>query len=287
MKPFDPRLLRLVPATRGPVAALGVVGILQGIATIAVAFVLTRVVVEVVDSGSVTAADLTVVAAWLIGLFTVRALLSAAAESIQAWAGVRVASALRTRLIDHWLRTPVDTHPAPAAASTLAAQGCTSVEPYASRFLPSLIHAAVVPVLAIGAILVVDWTSAVIVILTVPLLPVRRSSATRPPGPPVAAGALGRSPAFRRHAGSADARRLWPGEKQVGRSARSASGTAGRRCGPCGSRSESAALQLLASISVVVAVWCVRLAQGRMELTRPPRDPPRTGRTDNHRRAGF
>ena len=274
MKPFDPRLLRLVPATRGPVAALGVVGILQGIATIAVAFVLTRVVVEVVDSGSVTAADLTVVAAWLIGLFTVRAALSAAAEQIQAWAGVRIASALRTRLIDHWLRTPVDTHPAPAAASTLAAQGCTAVEPYASRFLPSLIHAAVVPALAIAAILVVDWTSAIIVILTVPLLPLFAALI----GEKTAEDTGRRWRALESLAGHfLDVMRGLPtlvaygrGEKQV-----DTIRTVSERHRRATMRTlrlafmSSAALELLASISVaIVAVWCgIRLAQGRMDLT--------------------
>lgn len=274
MKPFDPRLLRLVPATRGPVAALGVVGILQGIATIAVAFVLTRVVVEVVDSGSVDPADLTVVAAWLIGLFTVRAALSAAAEQIQAWAGVRIASALRTRLIDHWLRTPVDTHPAPAAASTLAAQGCTAVEPYASRFLPSLIHAAVVPALAIAAILVVDWTSAIIVILTVPLLPLFAALI----GEKTAEDTGRRWRALESLAGHfLDVMRGLPtlvaygrGEKQV-----DTIRTVSERHRRATMRTlrlafmSSAALELLASISVaIVAVWCgIRLAQGRMDLT--------------------
>jgi len=274
MKPFDPRLLRLVPATRGPVAALGVVGILQGIATIAVAFVLTRVVVEVVDSGSVDPTDLTVVAAWLIGLFTVRAALSAAAEQIQAWAGVRIASALRTRLIDHWLRTPVDTHPAPAAASTLAAQGCTAVEPYASRFLPSLIHAAVVPALAIAAILVVDWTSAIIVILTVPLLPLFAALI----GEKTAEDTGRRWRALESLAGHfLDVMRGLPtlvaygrGEKQV-----DTIRTVSERHRRATMRTlrlafmSSAALELLASISVaIVAVWCgIRLAQGRMDLT--------------------
>lgn len=274
MKPFDPQLLRLVPATRGPVAALGVVGILQGIATIAVAFVLTRVVVEVVDSGSVDPADLTVVAAWLIGLFTVRAALSAAAEQIQAWAGVRIASALRTRLIDHWLRTPVDTHPAPAAASTLAAQGCTAVEPYASRFLPSLIHAAVVPALAIAAILVVDWTSAIIVILTVPLLPLFAALI----GEKTAEDTGRRWRALESLAGHfLDVMRGLPtlvaygrGEKQV-----DTIRTVSERHRRATMRTlrlafmSSAALELLASISVaIVAVWCgIRLAQGRMDLT--------------------
>lgn len=166
MKPFDLAMLRLVPGTRGPVAALGVLGILQGIATIALVFVLADLIVEVVGRG-----DLARPALLLVLLFATRALLAYLAETVQAWAGMRVAAALRERLIDHWLSAPADSRPDPAHASTLAAQGCTAVEPYAARFLPSLIHAAVVPLLAIVAIAFVDWSSAVIVVLTVPLLP--------------------------------------------------------------------------------------------------------------------
>ncbi|HEY7717710.1 MAG TPA: ATP-binding cassette domain-containing protein [Pedococcus sp.] len=54
----------------------------------------------------------------------------------------------------------------------MAAQGCTSVEPYVARYLPALVTAVVVPPLAILTLALVDWPSAVVVTLTVPLLPV-------------------------------------------------------------------------------------------------------------------
>ncbi|MFN2321262.1 MAG: thiol reductant ABC exporter subunit CydD [Dermatophilaceae bacterium] len=268
MKPFDPRLLRLVPATRGPVAALGVVGVLQGIATIAVAFVLTDVVVAVV-----TSRDLTRASVLLVALFAVRAVLSYAAETIQAWAGVRVASALRERLVDHWLATPVDSHPDPATSSTLAAQGCSAVEPYAARFLPSLIHAAIVPPLAIIALLVVDWSSALIVVLTVPLLPLFAALI----GKTTADDTDKRWKALTALSGHfVDVMRGLPtlvaygrGERQVKTIATVSDGH--RRATMRTLRlafMSSAALELLASISVaIVAVWSgIRLAEGHMAL---------------------
>ena len=48
MRPFDPRILRVAPATRRPVATLAVVGVAQGVATIATAFALAALVVAVV-----------------------------------------------------------------------------------------------------------------------------------------------------------------------------------------------------------------------------------------------
>ena len=268
MRPFDPQLLRLVPATRAPVAALGVVGILQGAATIAVAFVITHVIVTVVDGGSLTAGALL-----LVALYATRALLAYLSESIQAWAGVRVAAALRERLVSHWLQTSVDAHPDPAKASTLAAQGCSTVEPYAARFLPSLIHAAVVPPLAILALVLIDWSSALIVVLTVPLLPLFAALI----GHTTADDTEKRWAALTALSGHfLDVMRGLPtlvgygrGERQVEtiRQVSERHRVATMRTLRLAFMS-SAALELLASISVaIVAVWCgIRLAEGHMEL---------------------
>lgn len=268
MTPFDPRLLRLVPAARGPVAALGVVGVLQGVATIAVAFVLTDVVVAVVTGG-----DLTRAAVLLVGLFAARAALSYAAETTQAWAGVQVAAALRERLVDHWLATPVDAHPDPDSTSILAAQGCSSVEPYAARFLPSLIHAAVVPVLTVLALVIVDWSSALIVVLTVPLLPLFAALI----GQTTADDTDRRWKALTALSGHfVDVMRGLPTLVAYGRGERQVETieTVSDRHRHATMRTlrlaflSSAALELLASISVaIVAVWAgIRLAEGHMAL---------------------
>jgi ATP-binding cassette subfamily C protein CydD len=166
MRPFDPRLLRTAPAARRPVAVLAVVGVVQGVATVAMAFALTALVVAVVDG-----TDLGVPAAWLAGLLAVRAALSWVAEKVAAWAGVEVTAALRERLLARWLAVPAERRPDPDRGVTLAAQGAATVEPYAARFLPALVAGVVVPVLAVAALVAVDWPSALIVVLTLPLLP--------------------------------------------------------------------------------------------------------------------
>lgn len=167
MRPFDPQFLRAAPAARRPVAALAAVGVLQGIATVATAFALTALVVAVVIGLPVGRP-----VAWLLAVFTVRAALAWVAERTAAWAGVRISSSVREQLLASWLSRAADGRPDPARAVTLAAQGAASVEPYVARYLPSLVTAAAVPPLAILTLGLVDWPSAVIVLLTVPLLPV-------------------------------------------------------------------------------------------------------------------
>jgi len=169
MRPFDPRLLHVVPAARRPVAALAAIGIATGVTTIATAFALTGVVVAVVDDRPVAAP-----ATWLGLLFVIRAVLAWATEVVAAWAGVSVSTALRSALVRRWGAAPAAAGGAPvdqATALSLATSGASAVEPYAARYLPTLVTAAVVPVVAVLALAVVDWPSALIVVLTVPLLP--------------------------------------------------------------------------------------------------------------------
>jgi ATP-binding cassette, subfamily C, bacterial CydD len=166
-RPFDPRLLTQVPATRRPVLALGAIGVVQGLATIALAFAVTALVVAVVEGREVLTPGL-----WLVGLFTLRALLAVANELVGTWAGMRVSTVLRERLIAAWLERDADSRPEAGRAQTLAAQGMTSIEPYVARYLPALVSGAFLPLLAIGTLAFVDWPSALIVALTVPLLPV-------------------------------------------------------------------------------------------------------------------
>src|SRR5450759_4688900 len=167
MRPFDPRLLTQVSATRRPVLALGAIGVGQGLATIALAFALTNLVVAVVEDREVVTPGV-----WLVGLFTVRALLAVASELVGSWAGLRVSTVLRERLIAAWMERDADSRPEAGRAQALATQGMTSIEPYVARYLPAVVSGAFLPLLAIGTLLLVDWPSALIVALTVPLLPV-------------------------------------------------------------------------------------------------------------------
>lgn len=167
MKPFDPRLLRAVPSARRPVAALAAMGVAAGVATIATAFALTGLVVAVVDDR-----PLGPPATWLAVLFVVRAILAWATEVVAAWAGISVSTALRTALVRTWGSDRSGNRPERSAAVSLATAGASAVEPYAARYLPTLVTAAVVPVMAIVTLAFVDWPSALIVLLTVPLLPV-------------------------------------------------------------------------------------------------------------------
>jgi ATP-binding cassette subfamily C protein CydD/ATP-binding cassette subfamily C protein CydCD len=240
----------------------------QGTATIATAFALSSLVVAVVDG-----MPLGRPAAYLLALFTVRGALAFLGERVAADSGATVSAALRERLLARWLASPADERPEPATAVTLAAQGAASVEPYVARFLPALVTAAVVPALAVVVLALVDWLSALIVVLTLPLLPLFAALI----------GASTRDATQRRWAALAglsghflDVMRGLPTLVSYGR--------AGRQVASIGEVSQrhrratmatlrlaflsSAALELLATICVALVAVTVglRLTQGSMEL---------------------
>jgi thiol reductant ABC exporter CydD subunit len=142
-------------------------GVLSGASTVATAFALSALVVAVVDGR-----PLMEPAIWLAALFLVRAVLAAGGDVVSAWAGVSVSTQLRSTLLRRWASLDADSRPERGAAVSLATAGATAVEPYAARYLPTLVTAAVVPALAIVTLAFVDWPSALIVVVTVPLLPV-------------------------------------------------------------------------------------------------------------------
>ncbi|MGC5567122.1 thiol reductant ABC exporter subunit CydD [Streptomyces sp. FR-108] len=173
MKPIDPRLLRYARATRlflMAVVGLGVVG--AGL-VVAQAMLIAEVVVGAFQHGLSTAelrTPLLLLAAVAIG----RALISWLTELAAHRASAAVKSELRGRLLDRagalgpeWLsgqRT--------GSLIALATRGVDALDDYFSRYLPQLGLAVVVPVAVLARIVTEDWVSAVIIVGTLPLIPI-------------------------------------------------------------------------------------------------------------------
>ncbi|GAA1173300.1 thiol reductant ABC exporter subunit CydD [Ornithinimicrobium humiphilum] len=167
MRPFDPALIRALPATRGPVALLSVVGVVSGGVAICQALLLAVLVSRVV-SGE----ELSPVLALLVGTLALRGVLAGTTELVARRAGLQVAEEVRAATLRHWLRRPVEGRPEQDVAVARATEGISAVEAYVARYLPALVSGGVVPALAVLTLLLVDPWSALVVVLTLPLLPV-------------------------------------------------------------------------------------------------------------------
>ena len=172
MKQLDPRLLRYASSARGPVAAVALLGVLQAGLIIAQAFLITAVIVRPVGDGlHLHGLSHTLVAlALVVGARGAACWLS---DVLARRAAIAVTEQLRTRVLSHalalgpgWLSGVRR-----GELTVLLTRGITALEPYVGRYLPTLVLAVVVPPLAIVVIATEDPLSAIIIIATLPLMP--------------------------------------------------------------------------------------------------------------------
>ncbi len=115
--------------------------------------------------------------ALLAGIVALRAGLAVVVETTGRRAATTVMSTMRMGLVRRRLRDggrSVNGDPVAGSVelATAAVQGVDGLEVYFARYLPQLVLAMVVPVAVIGWSAVVDLPSALIMIVTVPLIPV-------------------------------------------------------------------------------------------------------------------
>lgn len=170
MRPLDPQVLpHLLPARR-PLAVVVGAGVAGGLLTIAQAWAIGALVVRLVTDPAGDGWHGAALA--LLGVVGLRTLVEHAATLASARAAARVSTTLRHRLLAAATTRPGAGGPDPDDLVLLATRGATSVEPYVTRYLPAIVLAATLPALTVAAIWWLDWLSGLIVLLTLPLVPV-------------------------------------------------------------------------------------------------------------------
>jgi len=166
VRPTHPRLrTQLAVATRPLLAVLGG-GMVGSLLVIAQAFAVAALVVAVVSDDPLS------VPAVLAGtVLLARAAIQALTDLAANRAAMAVTQDLRRRIV----RATVDGRTASmpeGELTALATRGVAAAEPYLTRYLPAMVLAAVLPALTVIAIATQDLLSAVIVLATLPLVPV-------------------------------------------------------------------------------------------------------------------
>jgi ATP-binding cassette subfamily C protein CydCD len=169
MRPSDPRLRQyLRPATR-PLAAVVVLGVVGSVLILLQAWALTGLIVSVLQRGPVVTW-----AAVTLAVFAGRGVVSLVGEVCASRAAGVVGTDLRRRLT----RTVIGNarrHAREGSSgqlSVLLTRGVSAAEPYLTRYVPALVLAAVLPPLTVVTIATQDVLSAVIIVVTLPLVPV-------------------------------------------------------------------------------------------------------------------
>ncbi len=172
MKPLDPRLIKHATAVRTFLTFAVVNGTVTAAAVIAQAVVLGDLL-SGIFAGSKSSADITRALGLLLSIYAIRALTS----WIGDWAAHKTSATAKRELRSSLARKIFDLGPMwvgqhrSSELVTTAMRGLDSLDVYFSKYLPQLVLAAIIP-LAVGTtILTNDVLSAVIVALTIPLIP--------------------------------------------------------------------------------------------------------------------
>ncbi|KRF11420.1 hypothetical protein ASG90_16855 [Nocardioides sp. Soil797] len=172
MRPLDPEVLPHLAPARRSLAVVVVGNVLAGLLVVAQAFAGAALVAGVLETPA--GSGWHAAAWWFAGITVGRAVLGRTVDA----AAARAAGQVGVRLRDLVLRSALGQSATDLGRrrrgelTTLATRGVAAVEPYLTRYLPALVLAVVLPVITLVAIASQDWLSALIVLLTLPLLPV-------------------------------------------------------------------------------------------------------------------
>ncbi|MFD7024321.1 thiol reductant ABC exporter subunit CydD [Promicromonospora sukumoe] len=210
MKPLDPRLLRQVHAARWYVALTVGLGLAAAGLIVAQALLLAAILTPVVRGDGASGPELVRSFGWLALVVAGRAAVAWAQERYALRAAARTIAELRRAVVEAWAaRGPRATWPTadggagsaeadsgraadsgatagtgPAATSgggsgaspeaevaTLATRGLDALEPYLVRYVPQLVLTALLTPALVCVLFGLDWVSAVIALVTLPLVP--------------------------------------------------------------------------------------------------------------------
>ncbi|MET7990703.1 ATP-binding cassette domain-containing protein [Amycolatopsis sp. NPDC005232] len=164
-------LSALGPAARRALLLVAALSFVNAVFLVAQAFLLADVLASIVSTGI---GGRTAQLAALFALVAGRAVTGWAVRVVSARAAATAQQDLRARVVSHSLRLGPEwlARRGDASLTELVTRGLDALDAYFREYLPALVTAAVVPLAAGAAILWMDWPSAVIVLVTVPLLPV-------------------------------------------------------------------------------------------------------------------
>jgi len=172
MRPVDPRLLRHAAAARGYLVLTVALGLATTALILAQAGLLAHALAA--PATGIGVAALATTLGVLLAVLAARAVAAYGGEMAALRAAAAVKSQLRRKLTAHLLRLG----PAwlggqrPGEITTLSTKGLDALDPYFARFLPQLVLAFLVPVAVLIRVGLADWISALVIAVTLPIIPV-------------------------------------------------------------------------------------------------------------------
>ena len=173
VRPLDPRLMRYASGVRTLLVVSVLLGAVNAAVVVVQAVLLAGVLADVIIGGQ-SLAGVSDRLVWLAVVIAIRAALAWASEEMAR----RSAGSVTVKLRRDVLRQAAALGPRWRSGehggelSLLATTGIESLHDYIARYLPQLVLSVVVPVIMLGYLFSADLTSGIIVLVTLPLIPV-------------------------------------------------------------------------------------------------------------------
>jgi thiol reductant ABC exporter CydD subunit len=171
MHAIDPRLLRRARPARVLLATDVSLGIATAVLVLFQATLLARVVARAFHGSALATVSGAIVL--IVVVFAARGLLAWGFEAAGSRAATKMLSELRLELVERRLRAqPTAADGAEGGEIAAAAvQGVEGLEAYFGRYLPQVVLACVVPLAVLGWVAAIDLDSALLMLVTLPLVP--------------------------------------------------------------------------------------------------------------------
>jgi len=172
VKAVDPRLLRHAGAARGSLIFTVGLGLAVTALVLVQAGLLAHALATAARGTGIGALWATL--AVLLVVVAARAVAAGGGETVALRAAATVKAQLRRKLTAHTLRLGPAWLAGQRAGeiATLATKGLDALDPYFARYLPQLVLAVAVPLAVLARVAAADWISAVVIAVTLPLIPV-------------------------------------------------------------------------------------------------------------------
>ncbi|WP_445154603.1 thiol reductant ABC exporter subunit CydD [Arthrobacter sp. Hor0625] len=156
------------PATRSALYLLGLLAALKALSLVLMGQAVAAMLAGLMAHDPAWAEQL----GWGLAGAVLRALTVWAQAVASRRAALGVKEELRSQLLERSLHTGVrSAGPADGGLAVLATRGLDALDNYYTQFLPALVNCTAIPLLLGARILFADWISAVVIVLTVPLVP--------------------------------------------------------------------------------------------------------------------
>ncbi|HSL35521.1 MAG TPA: thiol reductant ABC exporter subunit CydD, partial [Arthrobacter sp.] len=156
------------PANRAALYLLGLLAALKALSLVLIAQAVASMLAGLMAGDPAWGGQLY----WGVAGVVLRSLTVWAQAVASRRAALGVKEELRSQLLERALRNGTrSAGPSDGGLAILATRGLDALDSYYTQFLPALVNCAAIPLLLGARILYADWISAVVIVLTVPLVP--------------------------------------------------------------------------------------------------------------------